>query len=41
MTDEQIIAVAGERPPLNGTIYLTRYEPQWPLLSAQLKKPRP
>jgi len=38
MSDDQIIAATvGERRPLNGTIYLAPYNPDWPLLYAQLK----
>lgn len=39
MTDEQIAAVTvGERQPLNDTIYLASYDPEWPILFGRLKK---
>jgi GrpB-like predicted nucleotidyltransferase (UPF0157 family) len=38
MTDDQIIAATvGERRPLNSTIHLAPYNPEWPLLFARLK----
>jgi GrpB-like predicted nucleotidyltransferase (UPF0157 family) len=39
MAEEQIIAATvGERKPLNGTIYLVPYDPEWPSLFTRLKK---
>ena len=39
LTEDQIIgATVGERPPLNGTITLAPYDPEWPSLFEQLKK---
>jgi GrpB-like predicted nucleotidyltransferase (UPF0157 family) len=36
MTEEQILAVTiGERQPLNGSIYLAPYDPEWPSLFAR------
>lgn len=38
MTEEQILAVTvGERRPLNSTVYLASYNPEWPSLFIQLK----
>lgn len=38
MTEDQIIAATvGERQPLNGTIHLAPYDPEWPLLFGRLK----
>jgi GrpB-like predicted nucleotidyltransferase (UPF0157 family) len=37
MTEEQLLAVTiGERPPLNRTIYLAPYDPEWPAHYARL-----
>jgi GrpB-like predicted nucleotidyltransferase (UPF0157 family) len=39
MTEEQIIAATvGPRQPLNNTIYLAPYDPEWPTLFTRLKK---
>ncbi len=39
MTEEEILAsTVGERPPLNSTIFLAPYNPEWPRLFRRLKK---
>ena len=39
LTEEQILAVTvGERQPLNGTIYLAPYDPDWPVFFTRLEQ---